>query len=62
MQGVFYNTIKTFLTRRSIYIVALDLTKPLDHPIPTMRRNRLGVLVPDTGCPQTVGGMYVIHI
>ena len=54
-QNVFYTTHQTFLSHRAIYLLVLDLTRPLHAPIESYRLSRHGEVI-DRACPQTVRG------
>ena len=60
-QNVFYTTHQTFLTHRAIYLLVLDLTRPLHSAVESHRPSRKGMVV-DLSCPQTVGGEHVSQV
>ena len=60
-QQVFYTTHQTFLSHRAIYLLVLDLTHDLKHPIKTERQGRHGKVL-DKACPQNVGRKWIYKL
>lgn len=57
-QNVYYTSHQTFLSSRAIYLLVMDITKPLDTVLDTSDSPRMWK---DTGAPRTVIGEDLCH-